>query len=131
VYVAINGLLSFDKGTGSFRNTAIPNPEMPSYSVMGLWGDLFVYKDTPQGLYYEVSGDNGTRTIVFEWYTSRYHDPTEYYHFTVEFSEASPAIIVVKYYKALDKGRQSSIGVQGGTGKLKSAFSFLNCRQAN
>src|ERR1700735_5412936 len=115
VYVAVNGILSFDTGTSVYQNAAIPTSLVPSYSVMGLWGDLFIYQGTPQGLYYEVSGETGARTLIFEWYTSRYHNSAEYYHFTMEFFEASPGVIVLKYHDARDQGVLSSIGVQGGS----------------
>lgn len=115
VYVSVNGLLSLDSGSGSYTNSKLPSSGVPSYTVMGLWGDLYIYQGTPQGLYYEVSGEIGSRTLIFEWYTSHYHQPNEYYHFTMEFVEANPGLILLKYYDVRDKGAQSTIGVQGGT----------------
>lgn len=110
-------MLSLGSGTTTFRNGELPATNIPSYSALGLWGDLYIYKDTPQGVYYEVSGEVGSRKIAFEWYCSHYQQPTQYYHFTMTFFEGKPGVATYKYYDVLDKGKQSTVGIQGNGGE--------------
>jgi hypothetical protein len=86
--------------------------------VAPYWDDLYVYGNTPQGLYYKVDGAAPARTVTFEWYTSHYQDPTQYYHFTAKFSENSPGTSEFVYYQISDRGVSATVGAQGLTGKL-------------
>lgn len=115
--MTVNGVLSLDSGSHSFSRTSLPTSNLPPYSVLGLWSDLYIYQGTPQGIYYEVTGEVGARTIVFEWYCSQFHQPTQYYHFTMAFYEGRPGAVTTKYYDVLDKGSQAVVGVQGGERK--------------
>jgi hypothetical protein len=77
---------------------------LPSYTVAPFWDDLYIYANTAQGLYYEVDGTAPHRTASFEWYTSHYQASTEYYHFTIQFSESSPGAWIASYYQISDSG---------------------------
>ncbi|KAH8903251.1 hypothetical protein BR93DRAFT_940780 [Coniochaeta sp. PMI_546] len=87
---------------------------LPYYTVAPFWDDLYVYANTHQGLYYEVDGVAPHRTVTFEWYTSHYQAPTEYYHFTTQFSESSPGAWTTAYYQISDSGSSAAVGLQGG-----------------
>lgn len=113
VFVTVNGVLSLDSGSHSFSRVAPPTNTLPPYSVMGFWSDLYLYQNTPQGIYYEVAGEVGARTITFEWYCSHFRQPDQYYHFTMAFFEGRPGAVTLKYYDVLDKGSQAAVAVQG------------------
>ncbi|KAI5463870.1 hypothetical protein BGZ63DRAFT_382475 [Mariannaea sp. PMI_226] len=115
VFVNINGTLTLDVGDASYGYQPLPfrNGSLPQYTLLPFWCDLYIYKDTPQGIYYEISGQAPTRTLCVEWYVSRYRDPNQYYHFNVTLEEARPNIAVYKYFEALDKGGACTIGAQG------------------
>jgi hypothetical protein len=74
---------------------------------------LYIYKNTPQGVYYEETGSKPNRKLEVEWYVSRYHSPEQYYHFSVVIEESKPNLATFKYFEALDKGRKCTIGIQG------------------
>jgi len=96
--------------TGSYFCSAA----LPSYTVAPFWDDLYIYANTAQGLYYEVDGTAPNRTASFEWYTSHYQASTEYYHFTIQFSESSPGAWIASYYQISDSGTSATVGLQGG-----------------
>jgi hypothetical protein len=52
------------------------------------------------------------RTTTFEFFTSAYNRPTEYYHFQIIFFENLPNIVKYVYFETSDGGNSSTIGVQ-------------------
>ncbi|KAH7142895.1 hypothetical protein B0J13DRAFT_51561 [Dactylonectria estremocensis] len=115
VFVSINGLFSLDVGDRSYGYQSLParNSSLPEYTLFPFWCDLYIYKDTPQGIYYEIAGQAPSRTLYIEWYVSRYGDKNQYYHFNMSLEEARPNIVTYKYFEALDKGGKCTIGAQG------------------
>ncbi|KAH6889666.1 hypothetical protein B0T10DRAFT_561255 [Thelonectria olida] len=115
VFVNINGTFTLDRGDASYTYQPLPcrNMNLPDYTLFPFWCDLYIYKDTPQGIYYEIAGQAPSRTLCVEWYVSRYGDQTQYYHFNMLLEEARPNIVTYKYYEALDKGGACTIGAQG------------------
>jgi hypothetical protein len=96
---------------------------LPPLAVAPFWDDLYIYPNTPQGLYYQVFGSAPARTVVFEWYTSHYNAPAQYYHFTAQFSEDPVAPIVFKYYQISDRGGSATVGLQGQTAAEYAQYS--------
>lgn len=115
IFVSINGLLSLDTGDRTYTHQPLPfrSGGLPAYTLFPFWCDLFIYKDTPQGIYYEITGQAPSRSLCVEWYVSRYGDKNQYYHFLVILEEARPNIVAYKYFEALDKGAKCTIGAQG------------------
>ncbi|RGP77228.1 hypothetical protein FLONG3_4743 [Fusarium longipes] len=115
VFVSINGLLSLDTGDRTYTHQPLPSRTggLPAHTLFPFWCDLFIYKDTPQGIYYEITGQAPSRSLYVEWYVSRYGDKNQYYHFLVLLEEARPNIVTYKYFEALDKGARCTIGAQG------------------
>ncbi|KAF5672300.1 hypothetical protein FHETE_3798 [Fusarium heterosporum] len=124
VFVSINGLLSLDTGDRSYTHKALPCRDggLPAYTLLPFWCDLYIYKDTPQGIYYEITGQAPSRSLCVEWYVSRYGDSTQYYHFLVVLEEARPNIVTYKYFEALDKGAKCTIGAQGPNGAQQWSY---------
>ncbi|KAH7231642.1 uncharacterized protein BKA55DRAFT_653623 [Fusarium redolens] len=115
VQVSINGLLSLDTGNRIYNYQPLPyrSSDIPPYTLFPFWCDLYIYKDTPQGIYYEIIGQAPSRSLCIEWYVSRYQDRDQYYHFMVILEEARPNLVTYKYFEALDKGAKCTIGAQG------------------
>jgi len=123
VYVSSNGLFTLKKRATDFNYEPFPHRVgllgglfgggFPDYVLAPFWADLYIYKGTPQGVYYEETGVKPKRKLEVEWYVSRYHSPSQYYHFSLVVEEAKPNIATFKYFEALDKGGKCTIGVQG------------------
>ncbi|KAH7187146.1 hypothetical protein DER44DRAFT_800676 [Fusarium oxysporum] len=115
VQVSINGLLSLDTGNRIYSYQPLPyrSSDIPPYTLFPFWCDLYIYKDTPQGIYYEIIGQAPSRSLCIEWYVSRYQHRDQYYHFMVILEEARPNLVTYKYFEALDKGAKCTIGAQG------------------
>ncbi|EMC95444.1 hypothetical protein BAUCODRAFT_542010 [Baudoinia panamericana UAMH 10762] len=80
-----------------------------------LWQDLYIYKGTPQGLYYQITGSTvGSRNVSFEWYTSQFSAPTQYYHFIATFQEAVPGQAVFDYYQVSNNGAAYQVQTSNG-----------------
>ncbi|KPM45732.1 hypothetical protein AK830_g760 [Neonectria ditissima] len=114
-FVSINGVFSLDRGDANFNYVPLPARDkgLPDYVLFPFWCDLYIYKDTPQGIYYEPAGEAPSRTLCVEWYVSRYRDRDQYYHFNMLLEEAKPNVVTYKFYEALDKGASCTIGAQG------------------
>ncbi|KAK7429057.1 hypothetical protein QQZ08_004464 [Neonectria magnoliae] len=115
VFVSINGVFSLDRGDSSYNYGPLPDRSkgLPDYVLLPFWCDLYIYKGTPQGIYYEAAGEAPSRTLCVEWYVSRYRDKDQYYHFNLLLEEARPNVVTYKFYEALDKGASCTIGAQG------------------
>ncbi|KAK4498185.1 hypothetical protein PRZ48_010842 [Zasmidium cellare] len=124
IYLGINGWVGFPSGSGTYVNTALPATNMPDTCIMGLWDDLYIYQGTQQGIYYQVSGATGTRVITFEFYTSAFQRPSEYYHFTMTFYEATPGVTLFKYYDVSLSGSSATIGAQKVSSNKVAQYSF-------
>lgn len=83
ITVSINGWVALETSlNGVFVNTPLPATSLPDTAFVVYWYDLYIYQGTPQGLYYEVSGDVGNRSVSIEWYTSLYQNRVGYTHFS-------------------------------------------------
>src|ERR1700710_2422764 len=82
-----------------------------------MWDDLYIFEGTQQGIYYQVTGTAPNRQVIFEYYTSAYVRPTEYYHFTITYNENVPGIATFQYYSVSLSGGSATVGGQSITGK--------------
>lgn len=96
----------------TFTETALPTSAFSGVTVLAYWDDLYIYSGTQQGIYYGVQGNSPNRTLIFEFLTSHYQLPNEYYHFQVAFFEALPNVVQVKYFDVSDGGVTCTVGVQ-------------------
>lgn len=135
VQMSVNGHIDIGtSGTYRYTNYPLPASDIPSAAFLAYWSDLFIYQGSPQGLYYQVSGDEGSRTVAFEWYTSTYEDPTGYYHFIATFYEANPGAATYDYYQMLLRPPVTStngntlgtVGTQQYSTNQFAQFSFNN-----
>ncbi|KAI1125335.1 hypothetical protein F5Y10DRAFT_284396 [Nemania abortiva] len=117
IWVSDNGMLCLDKGTDAYTNRtgkSLPSREnIPPYSMFPFWTDLMISQGKPHGIYYEVVGEAPNRSLTVEWYVTRYGQEDQYFHFNLLLEEARPGVVTYKYYDAVDKGAQCTIGVQG------------------
>ena len=90
---------------------------VPAYCIFPFWTDLLIVEGKPHGIYYEIRGQAPQRTLIVEWYVTRYGQEDQYFHFYVKIKEAEPGVVEFKYFNAADEGRQSTIGVQGLYGR--------------
>ena len=81
-------------------------------TVFPYWNDLLINAGTQQGIYGGIVGNSPNRTLIFEYYTTRFQQPTQYYQFHVIFFEALPNILQIKYFDAYGAGISSTVGVQ-------------------
>lgn len=137
VHISVNGWLSL---TSDVDYDEIPSQlpvdspnedfDLPDTCFLPFWNDLFIYKDTPQGLYYEIDGQAPNRTVSFEWYVDLYGNPRHYNHFLATYHEAVPNSIVYNYIqvdpaKPGDIGFGSfyaTVGAQGRTGGMFAQY---------
>ncbi|KAK5696274.1 hypothetical protein LTR17_024352 [Elasticomyces elasticus] len=133
IVVSINGFVGLTNDPGvDFDNVPLPQSinqgvqGLPNTAVCPFWDDLYVYADTPQGVYYEVDGAAPTRNISFEWYTSHYSDPTQYYHFIATFEEANPGVTTFTYYEISDHGSSATVGMQSIQAGQSTQYSYNN-----
>ncbi|KAJ9643531.1 hypothetical protein H2199_004210 [Coniosporium tulheliwenetii] len=121
IFLSTNGLLS-NEPTYEWVNEPLPAsgkpseqyPEraVPSMSIFPFWTDLYMRAGYPHGIFYEILGDIGSRSITFEYYATRYNDEEGYYHFTVAFYENIPGVIDLKYYEMGSNSSAGTVGVQ-------------------
>ncbi|KAK3652738.1 hypothetical protein LTR56_005032 [Elasticomyces elasticus] len=133
IVVSINGFVGLTNDPGvDFDNVPLPQSNnqdvqgLPNTAVCPFWDDLYVYADTPQGVYYEVDGAAPARNISFEWYTSHYGDPTQYYHFIATFEEANPGATTFTYYEISDHGSSATVGMQSIQAGQSTQYSYNN-----
>jgi hypothetical protein len=119
--VTDNGMLCFDQGLseanarGKRDCQKLPHYDLvPPYTLFPFWMDLYIAQGKPHGIFFEISGAEGTRTLTVEWLVTTPHKELEHnYHFTVQLEESKPNIVIFKYYDTLDNGETCTIGVQG------------------
>jgi len=97
----------------SGRNGPIPDSSFPSVSSFIFWDDLAINKGTNQGIFYELSGTPGARSIKVEYVMGKFGVPHEKYHFQWSYSQTQPGRVVYKYFEVSDSGRSATIGIQG------------------
>ncbi|KAH9905659.1 hypothetical protein F4778DRAFT_727071 [Xylariomycetidae sp. FL2044] len=124
VYLSINGRLSLTPAGYTWSNNALPDRDIPDLSVCGYYDDLYIYEGTQQGIYYDVTGLPGARTLVFEWYASHFGDSSQYYHFTMSFYESWPGVVDVVYYTTSDGGASATVGAQDLAGGRYMQFAY-------
>ncbi|KAK4239306.1 hypothetical protein C8A03DRAFT_32645 [Achaetomium macrosporum] len=122
LWVTDNGMLCLDQSTHARNNrTGKPLPSrenIPPYTMFPFWTDLMIVQGRPHGIYYEIVGEAPSRSITVEWYVTRYGNESQYFHFNLLLEEARPNVVTFKYYDAVDKGAECTIGVQGPTKHL-------------
>ncbi|GFF29420.1 putative acetyl-hydrolase LipR [Aspergillus udagawae] len=135
IFVTDNGILSLDSagGTNREQRTGQVLPfydQIPAYSMFPFWTDLKICEGKPHGIYYEIVGEPGSRSLTVEWYVTRFSKEDQYFHFNLRIDEAHPNTVTYQYYDAVDKGAECTIGVQGadGGGFAFSISLFLVCR---
>lgn len=86
------------------------------YSNLGQ--GLYIYNGGTNGLYYRITGSNGSRQLTFAWYAATYNWGHQATHVMATYFEASPNQIQYKYYDAIQDAPYNSIPsvyVQKGT----------------
>jgi hypothetical protein len=81
-----NAALGSTAQTGAAVSAAFP-----------FWDDLLIAKGFPQGIFYQVEGASGNRSVTFEYYATKYNDTINYAHFLVTFYEALPSWVTYEY----------------------------------
>ncbi|KAL6720505.1 hypothetical protein ACLMJK_002429 [Lecanora helva] len=131
-------ILSLDNGTNAFQNVCPPSKgtradhpayAIPDYSAFPFFDDTYVYKFSPQGIYYEygtfANGSTTPTAVSFEYYMSHYFNNTQYYHYTVFYDSASPGQFTYRYYQISDDGFSSTVGVQNNNASSPGAPTAL------
>ncbi|KAI4723023.1 hypothetical protein E4T48_00804 [Aureobasidium sp. EXF-10727] len=115
IKVSSNGLLGLGNLNWEYTNYALPYGDPSNFGdvvALGFWDDLYIYQGTQQGIYYQVSGSAPNRQTIFEFYISKYRDPTQYYHFLMEFAEDKPNFVTYQYLSVSDQGRSATVGIE-------------------
>ncbi|KAH7051317.1 hypothetical protein B0J12DRAFT_599886 [Macrophomina phaseolina] len=115
-----------------YRNQALPYTDPSQFgkaALFGLWDDLYVYGNTNQGIYYDITGEVGARTVTFEFYSSAFQRSNEFYHFTIAMYENVPDVAEFKYYDVFRSGYSATVGAQkrGKQEFLPSMFHSDHC----
>ncbi|KAL1592692.1 hypothetical protein SLS60_011108 [Paraconiothyrium brasiliense] len=138
--IGINGWVS--PGTtdsGTYVNEPLPNAAAGDPSWVAYWADLYVTQGTTQGIYYQIDGDEGSRTLSIEYfmsfygasvcafsslvpfmkfiYTNEIFLQSAYTHFMVTLFEEEVGRVVFSYFqttstKASTNSAYGTIGVQ-------------------
>lgn len=83
-----------------------------------LGGGLYIYPDTPHGVFYRITGDVGSRQLTFAWYTATISWGHQQSHITATYFEDKPNQIQYKYYDAIQDAPSDttpSIYIQKGS----------------
>ena len=96
----------------AWTNGNLPDSQFPGPTAFGFFDDLYMNAGTSQTVYYATTGTYPSRSLVFEFYTSHFGAPNQYYHFQILFYEASLNVVRYYYYQASDGGISATIGVQ-------------------
>lgn len=126
-FASTNGVLSVVFGTAGYQNAdTLPTTRAtdgdnvtPITALFPFWDDLAIPEgDSEYGIYYQLS-DTG---VTYEYYLTRTGQRVVY-HFTVEYTYASPGLAVFTYYEMEDPGTYATVGAQGS--KLSRPISLL------
>ncbi|KAL4784473.1 hypothetical protein BJX76DRAFT_347822 [Aspergillus varians] len=114
-----NGMICLDQApTQSIQSVRTGQPlpyhnGLAPYSIFPLWTDLKIAKGQPHGIYWDVEGTAPNRKLIIEYYVTRYHMESQYFHFLVILEESRPNVVSFKYYDVQDRGQEGTVGVQG------------------
>ncbi|KAF2451965.1 hypothetical protein P171DRAFT_478985 [Karstenula rhodostoma CBS 690.94] len=109
--------------SGTYVNQPWPNRAAGDPSWVAYWADLFISSGTAQGMYCQIDGDEGHRTLSIEYFMSFYGASSAYTHFMVILFEDEIGRVVFSYFqttsqKASTNTAYGTIGVQRpGTGQ--------------
>ncbi|CVL08171.1 uncharacterized protein FMAN_14177 [Fusarium mangiferae] len=112
VYVGSNGYVSLYGASSSYTNDILPSTSIPSVAIVAYWTDLVAISGTGEQIAYDVYETSRGRTFTVEYITTRYHDTSRYYHFTVSLYENHPGLVTFIYYQTTAMGGDGTIGVQ-------------------
>ncbi|KAG9857121.1 hypothetical protein KCU98_g1635, partial [Aureobasidium melanogenum] len=112
MYLEINGCVSLDTGFWTWYNVPLPFSYIADTTLSGYWDDLYIYQGTQQGIYYDITGEVGSRQLEFEFYTSTYGTLTEYFHFIMTFFEDQPGVVKYRYFDISYNGLSATVGAQ-------------------
>ncbi|KAJ7462067.1 hypothetical protein FB451DRAFT_1043884 [Mycena latifolia] len=112
IFLSTNGVYSIGSGSPAFiwptGHETLPQSNIPAYSILPFYGDEYIVAGTAERIYYSIVNNN--RIIYF---LSDYHNRNDYFHFTVDYSMATPGVFHVKYYTISDSGAVEIVGAQG------------------
>lgn len=117
IVVTSNGVIGIPTANAEYTNYALPYSSVGATAVLAYWDDTYIYSGTAQGIYYEVAGTTGSRTVTFEFYLSHFQAAGEYYHYLVKFYEDRPGAVTINYLIISDSGSSATVGVQSGSSK--------------
>lgn len=106
-------VLCFEQCASTYTETKLPTSAFSGATVLAYWDDLYITRNTSQGIYYGTNGTKPNRSLIVEYYMSHYAAPLQFYHFQVVFYEASPGIVQFIYFESYDLGASCTVGVQG------------------
>lgn len=127
-----NGLITLGTyKTPIYSNTDIRSNVFGNEAVlMAFWDDLYIYQGQQHYLDYSLCGDEGRRTVTFDWRMGRFNAPSDgpLYSFSATFYEDQPSRVQLKYFGTTDQGNSASIGMQGTTNGQRKFHLYLLLR---
>ncbi|CAF3411027.1 unnamed protein product [Rotaria socialis] len=124
VSVTTNGVICLSSCSTAFTETALPASAFFGATALPFWNDLYISANTSQGIYYDTQGIAPNRTLIFEYYSSHYQQPTDYCNFQIILHENVPGVVQFIYYEATDGGVSATIVVQGSSSGPFIQYSF-------
>ncbi|EPS40491.1 hypothetical protein H072_5630 [Dactylellina haptotyla CBS 200.50] len=141
IFVSVNGLIWLDEFAegnywyyftdGDVNGADLPLEPLalPDIAILPFWTDMFVNGGQVQGIWYEVSGSAGSKSVTFEYLASAYGSTDNDYHFTVTLSEGSNKVSV-HYLNVLDS-TAGTAAVQHYSGNEALVFSRYDSKVTN
>ncbi|RGP58960.1 peptidase s8 and s53 subtilisin kexin sedolisin [Fusarium sporotrichioides] len=127
IWVSVNGFLTVNSGDGSsaFVNQPLPYAGVAPFSVFPYWDDMAVVGDGQDRIEYEVTGNNGERTVTINWCvkTLALLDGVSN-QFTATFYENDPGIALFRYYKTSQRGSSATVGGQNNDAKTFIQYEY-------
>ncbi|CAF3480592.1 unnamed protein product [Rotaria socialis] len=124
VSVTTNGVICLSSCSTAFTETALPASAFSGATALPFWNDLYISANTSQGIYYDTQGIAPNRTLIFEYYSSHYQQPTDYCNFQIILHENVPGVVQFICYEATDGGVSATIVVQGSSSGPFIQYSF-------
>ena len=93
-------------------NEQLPSLAFSASTAFVFWDDLSLEYGSSQNIWVDILGTEPNRMTTFEFYTSRFNNATQFYHFQVQFYEHMPGIVRYTYYEIADGGASATIGTQ-------------------
>ncbi|KAF5618584.1 hypothetical protein F52700_12104 [Fusarium sp. NRRL 52700] len=114
VFVTTNGVISLDDYETSYVNNVLPDPNMPSISIMPYWDDLNIQEGICNtGIYYDVYETERGSTLTIEWQVGSIGRGSGE-HFSASFYEDFPGVVRFEYYQTSRHGSTATVGLQNG-----------------